>query len=529
MTRATSLPGSLFVLSVLSFFVLFSISGCDGRDPGEIVLGAMFLPSAPIVPQGREACALTQDGIQGVSAASVPIDIDLGVSFRLAGYGVFPFWQILGSSGTLGASEPQTTHLTGQLTVLAQGGSKPSWWVLVVLDTIGVPSPLALQLAAVVRGAILGPSTADPLDVAAAGNKTVGGCVMTTVVATHSHSGPDLTGLWGANARSWSRDENARAFQDVVDNAVAGGLRQALGNALQSARPFNLSLGSGHVPTSARSDGPGQQQQKRNLSVIRFVPSSVGAVSPAPDPLVWIWDGHATTVGSGRMRSSGDFPAAVAAAVGNDYAATFLPGTVAGQYPIQRPGWLETLAETVRQNALETAQPFTFELLTEDFCMPVQSRASGVLETWAAWWGVQALMPCEGAPMSSATQKMKVTLQWVVFRKIGTGGKEGAAIATLLFVPFESFSQVQDLVFEWFFQDQIGSGNPGGVFRVVSLAGGFAGHGFTDRLAHAVFAGSVEPRHNNGAKAYHMWLSLVSSVENLWNSPVAQIDWCVYS
>lgn len=455
------------------------------------------------------------DAATPVEVAALDLRIPLAQPFRLGGYGLFPFWQAPWFAAA--ASEPRTDQLTGKLLVV--GGraedhpenSDPSvWWVLVTLDTLGVAAPLVGALRSGVELAILGRHPGGPKP----------SCMMTTIAATHSHSGPDLTGVWGAAAQSWSRNQNADQLQRTILPSIQQSLAAQVHGALGQLRAMELSFGQEHVPTSATRQAEGQLP---NVDVFRFVSRQP---SLDPDPLLWVWDAHATTVPRQRHKADGDFPAKVSAALASDALSIFLVGSPAGQYVRREEAWLESLVSMASEH--RQSQPFTLVLQESVVCLVVDAALFPLFESWASrWLGVSATGPeCGKDRVKGKDSGVLVTLQTVDFVVAGaSSSKQGSrTLASLQFVPFElSLGAAEVLRQRLGLANQISQTLPYG--RAVSLANGFLGHGLAASETLAILGQGPETPTSKDpqvVKSYHLWMSLVRSIDDLaaaWHPP----------
>lgn len=462
-----------------------------------------------------------------VMSAAVAVSWPLGQRVRLAGYGVFPFWTLAPWVSKDAAPELGASNLTGQLLVVrGRDRLQPArgvWWVLVSLDTIGVPTPLADRMRSVVTEVLNGES----------GSNGVLPCVVTTVVASHSHSGPDLTGLWGSAATAWEQARNEQNWAEGAEAAITGALARDVARGAAKLAPSYLSLSHAHVPTSAaaRLRGSGHP----NLSLVRFARrsdldpergsgSSSAATARQGDPALLIWNGHATTDAPDRRAPSGDYPATLARTLAPELELAFVPGAVAGQYPVVRDGWLGDLSALLQRFAQGLASPFGMRVAELDYCVAFEARHAPLFEAWSARWGVPLSLPCElqaeedTQDAGAAPGKQigfRVTVQRVTFllqESLGTTPTPSATSFSLYFLPFEVFQEAEDLLRA----GQAPSvGQDAGVLnaRAVSLANGFSGHALSRASWQALT--SLRPAAETLAKPYHAWMSVVGAIDPL--------------
>lgn len=455
-----------------------------------------FVSSDPGSPGCTSAADGSSDEIYTVGFARELIPVPAHV--RLGGYGLFPFsvfWE----------NESFTTQSHSQLPVetlvISQGQVS---WVLISVPVVGLTFETVLQMEKAVRG--LAPAA----ELSRSGIAKNSNCVLVTVSATHTHTAPDATGLWGGVSSHllwWkAQQEHRQVFFGPLLRAVEAGVRRALSN----QHSTRSDLRQATLPTTALKRRAGQtgsgQSSILNSHILRL-----GDVAS-----FWVADAHAATNlgkgGNGWVGFPGDFPQHISEELKKDpfqnIPLIYAPGVIGRSYPDEQDQWPEKWVQSVRQalgrdsTALPSALSeqsvsgqapsspekggLSFKQI--DLCARPTSRLFSVLEWWSRLWsGEVGQDPCDAQKPGWRTVRLQ---------SVQIAGVE------FLFAPFELFPQAaasmkrlmeefnlhQGLDGRRNVSQELGSRSPQ-LTVVVSLANGFLGY-----VAEAE-DGDAEPYH----------------------------------
>lgn len=505
---------ALMCLGLLTFLAaIIMVWGKVAERPpqalGELLAQAgiclLFAPAAPVVlASGNETavhspeCSIEREGNAPLVGWS-SIQAHLGKPLRLAGYGVWDFWK---APFQVQSSESDSAQeIIGDLLAMSSGQSV---WVLVTLDTIGVPSVLAAKMRSAIRSEILGVPKFGSAGSGAAQ------CLVVTIVASHSHSSPDVTGIWGGAADSWNAARNQENMQEQVYDPLFAALRHAARAAVTDSYPARLAVDHDFYPTVARQERAAQGDNLTRVWIERD-----GAGVAEKDAVLWIWNGHAATdkLSEGLGKTGfGDFPAAARKALGSAVHSFFLPGVIAGDYPLEHEGWREELIGRVGQPPKLQPDSFSIRLRESDYCLAAESLLRRPLELWSSLGGGNGLSACNvGAAVGDgvaavpffdphgAASTFSVRFQSI---RIAIGEAQDAPALEIAFLPFEAFAAVESQIRPAIQTD----------LRLVSLANGFEGHGLALQQYEALMRGEREWER---AKPYHLFLAMRSNIEDV--------------
>jgi hypothetical protein len=341
-----------------------------------------------------------------------------------------------------------------------------------------------------------------------------------------------LTGIWGGSADSWSsarNQDNARAY---IYEPLLASLREAVGRSIAKLLPARITVDHGFYATAAtaataaatsptganKGDMPQSLSSGANLTRIWIERDShgtnldAGAAPAQKKAVVWIWNGHPATdprsnqpgkqSGEHSGQSEfGDFPAEVRQALGADLHSFFLPGVIAGDYPIERSGWRNELIGHVSQPPKQRPGSFSIRLLERDYCLESENRLRPPLERWSRFGGGDGLAECTEAGPNSGKSSFMARFQSV---RIQVGEKHELEPLEIAFLPFETFADVESQARHATDHD----------LRVVSLANGFNGHGLAKKQFDSLLSGAQE---SNRAKPYHLFLAIRTNIEDVTN------------
>jgi hypothetical protein len=463
---------------------------------------SFFLPSHSVesraqIMVGPKDCFLNADGRPMVGWSDVRAQ--LGMPVRLAGYGVWSFWKAPFSAPSL--RDDAADQIVGDMLVMH---SVTGAWVLVTLDTLGVPAPAAARLGADIQAEAL-----ETLHASSPGGKSAAECVMVTIVASHSHSSPDLTGIWGGAADSWSSSRNQSNARDLIYKPLASALRESVRQSIAVSLPVRLTVDHDYYPTSStaaatvatKDDLPKVLSHGANLTRIWIAHDGHESEKKA---VVWIWNGHAATelrsAQSGKIEY-GDFPSKIRGALGENLHSFFLPGVIAGDYPIEHEGWLGELITHVSQAPVQRPGTFSIGLRERNYCLEADNRLRAPLESWSVFGGGEGLAQCADSPSDSERSSFLARFQSV---RIQVGKQNESELLELAFLPFETFADVETQLRHTMAHD----------LRIVSLANGFDGHGLAKHQFDSLMSGAPE---SHRAKPYHLFLAIRSNIDDVTN------------